>query len=306
MRILITGAGGYIGSLLYDLLCQNCEHICGIDLKPGPHISEMDIRDRSLADLIREQAITHVVHLASIVQPGQDEQLEYDIDVNGTKNVLDACVAGGVEHLTVTSSGAAYGYHADNPEWLSEEDPLRGNDEFSYSRHKRLVEEMLADYRAEYPKLQQLILRPGTVIGASTNNMITRLFTGKRILGLRGYRSPFVFAWDQDVVQTIAYGVTHSKTGVYNVAGDGCVSVDEIGQMFAKPVVHVPVWVLRTILSITKPLGVTRYGPDQIRFMQYRPVLSNQKLQTEFGRPMEKSSQEALQFFIDHLPERPT
>ena len=42
-------------------------------------------------------------------------------------------------------SGAAYGYHPDSPEWLHESDPLRGNDEFPYSRHKRLVEEMLAE-----------------------------------------------------------------------------------------------------------------------------------------------------------------
>lgn len=302
-RILITGAGGYIGGLLLEMLRTESDNVWGIDLRPTDRTVEMDIRDPALVDLIHEKSISHVVHLASIVQPGQAPEVEYDIDVNGTRNVLDACVAGGVRHLTVTSSGAAYGYHVDSPEWLTEDDPIRGNDEFSYSRHKRLVEEMLAEYRDNHPALGQLVLRPGTVIGASTNNMITRLFTGSWILGLRGVRSPFVFAWDQDVVETIVYGVQHSRTGVFNVAGDGCLSIAEIGELMNKRVVHIPVWLIKAVLSVTKPLGVTRYGPDQVRFMQYRPVLSNAKLNTEFGRPPEKSSREALEYFIDHLPE---
>ncbi len=302
-RILITGAGGYVGGMLLEMLQRDCQHVWGIDVRPTEHAIQMDIRDSGLAELVSDNAITHVVHLASIVQPGQAPAIEYDIDVNGTKNVLEACIAGGVRHLTVTSSGAAYGYHADSPEWLCEDDPIRGNDEFSYSRHKRLVEEMLAQYRKSAPELGQLVLRPGTVIGASTNNMITRLFTGNWILGLRGVRSPFVFAWDQDLVQTIAYGIQNSRTGIYNVAGDGCLTISEIGQLMNKRVIHLPVWLIKGVLSITKPLGITRYGPNQVRFMQHRPVLSNKKLNTEFGRPPTKSSREALEFFIEHLRE---
>lgn len=302
-RILITGAGGYVGGLLFESLKQTSGNVWGIDIRPGDGIIQLDIRDPGLADLVREHSITHVVHLASIVQPGQAPEVEYDIDVNGTKNVLEACVAAGVKHLTVTSSGAAYGYHADSPEWLTEEDPIRGNDEFSYSRHKRLVEEMLAEYRQSHPELEQLVLRPGTVIGASTSNMITRLFTGSWILGLRGVRSPFVFVWDQDLIQTIKYGVQQSQTGIFNVAGDGALTISEIGDLMDKRVIHLPVWLIKGVLSVTKPLGITRYGPDQVRFMQYRPVLSNRKLNTEFGRPPQKSSRQALQEFIDHLPE---
>jgi len=302
-RILITGAGGYVGGLLFELLKQERGDVWGIDIRPVDGITGMDIRDSSLVDLLREHSITHVVHLASIVQPGQAPEVEYDIDVNGTKNVLNACVDAGVRHLTVTSSGAAYGYHADSPDWISEDDPIRGNEEFSYSRHKRLVEEMLAEYRENHPALGQLVLRPGTVIGASTRNMITRLFTGSWILGLRGVRSPFVFAWDQDLVQTIAYGVEHSRTGVFNIAGDGCLTIDEIGQLLNKRVIHLPVWLIKGVLSVTKPLGITKYGPDQVRFMQYRPVLSNAKLNTEFGRPPTKTSREALEYFIEHLPD---
>ena len=82
----------------------------------------------------------------------------------------------GVQHVIVSSSGAAYGYHPDNPAWLSETDAIRGNHEFAYSWHKRLVEEMLAEYREREPQLRQTVFRIGTILGETVSNQITALF----------------------------------------------------------------------------------------------------------------------------------
>ena len=109
-------------------------------------------------------------------RPGRDHDLEYLVDVDGSRNVLEACVATGVRRVVVSSSGAAYGYHPDSPEWLRESDPLRGNDEFPYARHKRLVEEMLADYRTSHPELAQVVFRIGTILGPTVRNQITNIF----------------------------------------------------------------------------------------------------------------------------------
>ena len=146
-RVLITGAGGYIGRLLGERLAEG-HTVLGLDVRVPPGLPfdcrEGDIRDPALGELLREQRIDTVVHLAAVLEDSGDRARDYDIDVNGTRNVLDACLSAGVGQLIVTSSGAAYGYHPDNPAWLDEQDPLRGNPEFAYSDHKRLVEEMLA------------------------------------------------------------------------------------------------------------------------------------------------------------------
>src|SRR5690606_38772840 len=104
--------------------------------------------------------------------------------------------------------------------WIDEQDALRGNPEFAYSDHKRQIEEMLADYRERYPHLQQLIFRPGTVLGTETRNQITNLFIAPRILALKGSDSPFVFIWDQDVIGAMEMGIRQDKTGIFNMAGD--------------------------------------------------------------------------------------
>ena len=303
LNILITGSEGYIGQRLISALADNYK-IVGVDIRP-PSIQlypyyEMDIRDAQLSDIMAQHNITHVVHLASVMQASDDRARDYDIDVNGTANVLHCCIDNQVRHITVTSSGAAYGYHADNPDWLNEQDPLRGNDNFAYSQHKRLIEEMLAEYRVTHPALHQLVLRPGTVLGKHTNNQITHLFTKSKLLGIKGSLSPFVFIWDEDVVKIITKGVTESLTGQFNLAGDGDMTMAEIAYVLNKPLMQVPAAVVAGILKIGHALGLTQYSAEQLDFLRYRPVLDNRALKTVFGYVPQKTSREVFDFYVAH------
>lgn len=306
-RILITGAAGYIGGQLANRLAAD-HAVVGLDIRipadPPCAIIECDIRDPQLATICRERGITHVVHLAAVLEDSGDRSRDYDIDVNGTRNVLEACISAGVRQLIVTSSGAAYGYHADNPPWLDENDALRGNPGFAYADHKRAVEELLADYRAAHPGLGQLILRPGTVLGAHTDNQITRLFSGRRLLAIAGSDSPFVFIWDVDVVEAIVRGIETSACGIYNMAGDGALSMDEIAARLGKPVLRVPTAVIMAGLWLGHRLSLTRHRPHQVDFLRYRPVLSNQRLKHEFGFIPAKTSAQVFDYFVEHARRR--
>ncbi len=308
--VLVTGASGYLGSLLVADLAANPRNVSTIvttDIR-RPTTSnadvafvEADIRDAVLVDVLRDHRIDVVVHLAAIVSPGRkpNRELEYSVDVGGTKNVLDACLAAGVGKLIVSSSGAAYGYHPDNPEWIDEGDPLRGNPSFAYADHKRQVEEMLRQWRSDHPEIRQLIFRPGTILGTGTYNQITDLFDRRFVLGVSGSDSPFVFIWDGDVVACLRRGIETDATGIYNLAGDGAVTLRQIAAMMGKPYVPVPPSVLAGALTLMQRLGVTQYGPEQIDFLRYRPVLSNRRLKEEFGYTPAKTSEEVFRFFME-------
>lgn len=312
-RVLVTGAAGYLGSTVVASLAQRAGRtgqpacLVASDVREVPEAQRLpgveyvvhDVREPGLAGTLSSQSIDTVVHLAAIVTPGprSSRELEYAVDVLGTRNVLEACVAAGVRRIIVTSSGAAYGYHADNPAWLTEDDPLRGNEAFAYSHHKRLVEEMLADYRERHPSLGQVVFRVGTILGETTRNQITALFERPRPIALRGAASPFVFVWDRDVAGAIEHAVFGGPAGTYNVAGDGALGIREIAARLGKRCLTIPPGLLRAVLAVLHPLGLSPYGPEQVDFLRYRPVLDNRRLKEVFGYVPKLSSAEAFELF---------
>ena len=239
--VLVTGAAGYVGRLCVAALAERLNELTTLvaldwaelgraERLRGVIYEQGDICDPALAGLFRDHAIDTVVHLASILRTPKKspKDLAYRVDVLGTKNVLEACKAAGAKRLIVTSSGAAYGYHPDNPDWLDESDPLRGNDEFEYSKHKRIVEELLAQWREELPELQQTVFRPGTIVGTDVHSPVTDLFEKPVVLGIVGSDSPFVFIWDQDLVACLVDAVFSAKVGIYNQAGDGAITPSSV------------------------------------------------------------------------------
>ena len=312
-RVLVTGGAGYLGSTLVrslarrlagsgDPACIVATDVREVPLEqrePGVEYVTSDVRQPGLEAVLREHAIDTVVHLAAIVTPGakSNRELEYAVDVTGTKNVLEACVTSGVRRIIVTSSGAAYGYHADNPEWLTEDDPVRGNEAFAYSHHKRLVEEMLAEYRRTHPQLKQVVFRVGTILGETTRNQITALFERPRLIAIRGSKSPFVFIWDQDVVGAIEHAIFSGGAGIYNVAGDGALSIQQIAARLGKRCITLPPGLLRFVLAVLHPLRLSRYGPEQVDFLRYRPVLDNRRLKEQFGYVPKLTSAEVFELF---------
>lgn len=312
MRILITGAAGFIGQqLLADLAVQQPNWtLFAADIREIPaDLLRGNVQPR-LLDISQPEAVRKtvaecqpqaIVHLASVVSPppGMSEATLHAIDVQGTRAIVEAAAANGVEQLIITSSGAAYGYYPENAEWIDEHDPLRGHNKFAYAKHKREVEELLVQARIAHPQLRQLILRPGTILGKRVNNQITDMFKKRAVLGIQGSDSRFVFIWDQDVVSIIRKGLEKGASGIYNLAGDGALSLREIAQILRKPYRPLPAGLIQGVLRVLKPLRLSQYGPEQVDFLRYRPVLANRRLKEEFGYTPRYTSREAFIAFLD-------
>ncbi|MCB1303144.1 MAG: NAD-dependent epimerase/dehydratase family protein [Leptospiraceae bacterium] len=308
MRVLVTGAAGYLGRLLLKELAGFEAMATDLAFREPASNAQMhlcDIRKSDEVDtLFASFRPDAVVHLASVVNPRRESRnLAFEVDVIGTRNILEACKKYGTRRLIVSSSGAAYGYHADNPVPLKESDPVRGNPEFPYSHHKRIIEEELAAHGKTGALPDLVIFRSGTILGETTSNQITALFHKPSLPGVKGSDSPFVFIWDMDAVGAILRALAVqgdefvAPAGVFNLAGDGWMTIDAMATSLQVPVKRWPAWFLKALFAILRPLRLSRYGPEQVRFLQYRPVLDNGKLKSEFGFLPQKSSLQTFEFY---------
>jgi len=305
--VLVTGGSGLVGRRAVAHLAAEGATVVSLDVREptaaerldGVRYETGDVRQPGLEKRLEAHAIDSVVHLAAVVTPGpkSSRELEYEIDVIGTRNVAEACVRAGVKQLVYTSSGAAYGYHADNPVPLRESDPLRGNEVFAYAWHKRKAEETLAELRAAHPELTQLVFRVGTILGERVRSPITALFEQRVIVGVAGSDAPFVLIWDEDVAACIAKGIAERRSGIFNLSGDGVVPLPEIARRLGKPYLPLPAPVLAAALGALHVLGVSARGAEQVDFLRYRPVLANDALKRDFGFTPRFSSSECFDHY---------
>ena len=103
--------------------------------------------------------------------------------------------------------------------------------------------------------------------------------------------------WVDDVVNCMVRAASTELAGIFNVAGDGAISMREIAAMLGKPVREVPAWLVMARLWLDQRRG-RGGGPATVNFLRYRPVLSNARLKSEFGYVPALSSRAAFAKFI--------
>jgi len=156
LTVAVTGPTGDIGRSLLRALdkARDVETVNAMARKPfdaeaaglrKTRYRQGDVLDRDSVDRLVQDADV-VVHLAFLILGGLDETER--INLEGSRNVFEASADAKTKRLVYASSVAAYGFHADNPEHLTEDVPPRGTDRHYYSAQKAKLEGVLNDVTA--------------------------------------------------------------------------------------------------------------------------------------------------------------
>jgi UDP-glucose 4-epimerase len=106
-----------------------------------------------------------------------------------------------------------------------------------------------------------------------------------------------VLIWDEDVVACLRKGIHEPLEGIYNLAGDGILTMRDIARRVGRPFLPLPAALVAGVLRLLHPLGLSRYHAAHVDFIRYRPVLSNRRLKEEFGYSPRKTTEEVFEFF---------
>jgi len=283
MRIVVTGISSYLARTLFPILDADpsIEEILGLDLKkPDFRSSKLnfircDVRDLDLARHMK--GYDTIVHLAFIVMPIRNEALADDININGSKNVFRAAASAGLHKIVHLSSVAAYGSWPDNPETITEDQPVRGMPNFYYSRSKAQVELFLDGFEKEHPALVITRFRPSIFVGPSIDNVI-RNVTGQRIMyALRGFEGQFQLAWDEDIARAIHLAVKGNFHGAFNLAGEGTINPQVIAKIMGIRVLTVPYNLAYWVCKLLFPVGLSPLSSGWIECMRHPIIVSSDK-----------------------------
>jgi len=286
----ITGVSGYLGRLLAHRLAADPDtRVVGLDLRPpvagpaGLAFRPCDIRDPGFAQILREEKIGTLIHLAFYTLPEGDARLAESVNLDGTRNVLQAAGAAGIRRLVLASSAAAYGSHPDNPVPLREEQPLRPNPEFPYSWHKAEQERMTREFLRAHPRVETVILRPCALIGPHINNPTGASLRQKFLLYIKGDTTPLQFIHEQDAAAAFALAARGGGTGVFNVAPEGTLTYAEIARLLHKPLLRLPYGLLAALATLGHRLRVSPVSARTLAFIRHPIIVDASRFRHSFA-----------------------
>lgn len=305
MNIAITGVTGYFGQKLLLRLQKEeklFDKIIGIDIKE-PQILiknfkfyKCDIRHPDISNFFKKNNIDTVFHLVFIVKPIHDINKAYDININGTKNVLKACGKSLVKKIIVTSSGAVYGAHLDNPEFLEENFPVRPNHDYYYCVHKFELEKLCEAYKDKNPDTILTIFRPCNLYGKNVNDVLSKSYEGKKLLLFKGYDPERQLIHEDDAVEGFILALKKKGDGIYNLSSDGpFMTTKKIADLLKKEILWLPSSsILYGIFKLMWKTHLIDIPPGFVHFKKYRWILSNKKIKKDLGFKPKYSTEEAL------------
>ena len=244
-----------------------------------------DLRTVDLAALFTQHQVGAVVHLAAIVEPRKgmtEQELKTSRWVAPNESSMPVSKpAWG--NLTVTSSGAAYGYYARNDGRRAHRGSAGHRQPFEFAYPAQGRGRGVAQARAPaVSQLGQLVLRPGTILGAGTDNQITALFTGRFVMTFRESDGPFNFIrgpgrgrhrgqrCDTSSHRHLQRRWRRGDDDARHRQGGGQSAGRDPGRRCTCGAHRDP------------PARRRRYGPEQVDFLLHRPVLDNTRLHRDF------------------------
>lgn len=231
MKILVTGATGFLGRRLYDKLKEGDNNVVGISKKGNRRIGvfKVDIANKAeVTKLFINNRFDRIFHLAAYIPKadsgGRAEEIFncFNVNVLGTINLVEEGLKHGLKNLVFASSASVY---PENPEIIPVSE-RRTNPRNFYGESKLLAEIYLEKY-SKFNKISCLCLRYSSVFGpGQTKNSVLPLFFRRARRGNilpvfgSGKRSQD-FVYIDDVVNITIKAGLENRYGIYNI-GSGC------------------------------------------------------------------------------------
>jgi UDP-glucose 4-epimerase len=283
------------------------ERVIGVDVVAptgdigGADFVRADIRNPIIGKVLATAEVDTVVHMGVIATPRQagGRTPMKEINVIGTMQLLAACQkAASVTKLVVKSSTSIYGAGPGDPALFTEDMEPRHPPTSGWAKDSVEVESYVRGLARRRPDLTVSTLRFANFLGPTASTPMAQYFSLPVIPTVWGYDARLQFVHVDDGLEVLRRATVADHPGIYNVAGQGVLSLSQAIRRAGR--VEVPVWtpLVPVVGRWVRRGGFADFSPEQIRLLTHGRAVDTTRLVTRFGFTPRYTTEQAFDDFV--------
>ncbi|MCC7110968.1 MAG: NAD-dependent epimerase/dehydratase family protein [Deltaproteobacteria bacterium] len=303
--VAVTGAFGAFGRRLLPLLeaDPDIERVVAIDVRhpavgrdvdPAAFLAAhgkltahtLDLAeagaDTELAKVLEVERAGALIHLALLSSPTHALEMAHEAETIGTLHVLHAAAAARVGYVLSLSSAMCYGARADNPAWITEEQPLRPPPSRSL-RDKADAERQVLRFGEEHAGCAVAVARVGAVLGSAEDHFWSRLLGRRAVPAVLGYDPLMQLMLVDDVAGALHAILRARARGAFNVVGRGVLPLSHVLSRLSRLPIYVPPGIGRSVLGALWTAQLSDIPRHFLDYLRWSWVCDGARLTRETG-----------------------
>ncbi|MGB8933400.1 MAG: NAD-dependent epimerase/dehydratase family protein [Anaeromyxobacteraceae bacterium] len=288
LTVAVTGICGNLGRALARHLAPSA-NLIGIDHRPFPDERiavehwQVDLRKARVEEPFAARRVDALVHMGIVHDRERASTELHDLNVVGTKRILDLCERHGVRKVIVLSSANVYGPAPDNSSFLPEETPLLATARRGDMRALVEIDMYAQSFLWRHAGVEAVILRPVHVVGPTVRNAPADYLRLPRPFTALGFDPMLQLIHEEDVCRALALALRPGVRGVFNVVGPGEAPLSTILRELGRDPIPVPHPLLRPVLRWLQDGRCPAFPPDEADHLQFSCTVDGSRAVRELG-----------------------
>ncbi len=298
-RVLITGIAGGLARLVAAEFHRRGYEISGVDYRsvtPLGHDADLyqaNYNKTRIEDVFRRHPPDVVMHLGRVGNLKQQMKKRFDLNVLGSRKVMDLALQYGAKRMVVLSTFHIYGAHPHNHIPIAEDEPLRAGGEFPEIADAIQLDNQAVTWAYQHPECKTAVLRPTNVVGPDIKNAISLFLRSPRLVAMMGFDPMVQFLHQTDLVQALLLTAEADNIGVFNVAGGKSITWHKSLEHAGGTIVPLPSTIAMGALRLARIVSKS-LPPYLLNFLRYPCVISDEALREAVGYRSKFDAQAAI------------
>jgi len=293
--VAITGARNFLGTELIKRLeeDQRYARVIALDVRK-PEIPlektqflELDLTstaaDEELAAILADEDVDTVVHAAFLSHPTHATEWAHELEDIGTMHVLNACANVKPARLLMTSTTMVYGASPTNPNFLTEDDELKGHADSRFINDKVGAERQALEFAKSHPETSLCSLRFAPMLGPTVTNLFTRFFSRPMAPVMMGYDPLLQFVHERDAVDALKIALDQDVSGPLNIVSKGVLPYTTVLALMGKIPLPLPHFLARPLSKALWATQVMDAPPSFLDFLRFLCVADGRRAKQVLG-----------------------